>query len=295
MSKLPPPRASSCPEQFLIAPGDPAWPDGLADLGERAPARLYAMGSAAVLGKPLVGIVGTRRATPYGLRVTRELGRAFARAGACVVSGMATGIDGMAHRAALDEGGSTVAVLGTGFDYVYPRSHRPLQREIAATGLVLTELAPGDHGQKFTFLARNRIIAAMCRTLIVVEAPLRSGALDTADKAADLGRNVGAIPGPIDQPQSAGANRLIAHGANLLGSVEEALTFAGLTPPLRTPQLDPEGDAGRVWSALAGGGLDMDALCAKSRLPAAQCMAAVTALEIQGAVECALTGVVRRR
>lgn len=294
MSVLPPPPASSSPDLVLDA-GSPWYPQGLADLEEAAPALLHARGVLAHLERPRVAIVGTRRATAYGLRVTRELGHAFARAGACVVSGLASGIDGAAHRAALEEDGATIAVLGTGLDQVFPRSHRALQRTISERGLLLTELSAGEHGMKFTFPRRNRIIAAMCPLVIVVEAPAHSGALDTANRALDLDRNVAAVPGPIDQPQSVGSNRLIAQGAVPITSIEDALALAGLTPPLRTPRGAPQGDAARVWKALGRGGLDMDTLSAAAGLPAARCMAAVTALEIQGSVECAMTGVIRRR
>lgn len=294
MSVLPPPPASSCPDLVLDA-GSPWYPQGLADLDDDAPVRLHARGVVAHLERPRVAIVGTRRATAYGLRVTRELGRALARAGACVVSGLASGIDGAAHRAALEEDGATIAVLGTGLDQVFPRAHRALQRTIGERGLLLTELSAGEHGMKFTFPRRNRIIAAMCPLVIVVEAPEHSGALDTADRALTLDRKVAAIPGPIDQPQSVGTNRLLRDGATPLTCIEDALALAGLTPPPRAPRGAPEGDAARVWKALGRGGLDMDTLSAAAGLPAARCMAAVTALEIQGSVECAMTGVIRRR
>ena len=273
-----------------------SFPDELHELGENTPASLRMHGRADILDvRPRVAIVGTRRATTYGLRVTRELASAFSRAGACVVSGMAIGIDGAAHRAALEANGATIAVLGTGLNQVFPRAHRDLQRTIADRGLLLTELDDADHGMRFTFLHRNRIIAALSSLTIVVEAPEKSGALDTAGHALALNRKVAAVPGPIDQPQSVGTNKLISDGAQILTSVEDALAFAGLTPPLRTPRVAPEGDEGRIWSALAHGALDIDSLCHRSGIPAAQCLAAVTRLELAGAIECALTGQIRRR
>ena len=290
-----PPVESSSPE-LAIAPGDGVFPDELLDLGEDVPTRLFARGSLPALQiRPRVAIVGTRRATSYGLRVTRELATAFARAGACVVSGMASGIDGMAHRATLAEHGTTIGVLGTGLNRTYPRSHRPLQDAIAGRGLLLSELAADDHGMKFTFLHRNRIIAALADLVIIVEAPLQSGALNTAEHAAKLGRDVAAIPGPIDQPQSAGANRLLRDGAQCLSCVEDALALVRLTPPPRMFRGEPEGEEGKVWAALAQGPLDIDALCSRSGLPAARCLAAVTQLELAGSIECALTGEIRRR
>jgi DNA processing protein len=277
--------ASSYPEELLA----------LSAL-DSLPPFLWMRGTRDVLDvRPRVAIVGTRLATGYGLRVTRELAGAFARSGACVVSGLATGIDGMAHRAALDANGATIAVLGTGMNQEYPKANRLLQREIGQRGLLLSELAPDEHGWKSTFKERNRIIAALAHLTIVVEAPVRSGALGTAEFAQKLGRDVAVVPGPIDQPQSAGSNRLMRDGAQFITTIEEALTLVGLTPPLRTPRLDPSGDDGRVWSALADGGLDIDSLCSRSGLPAAQCMAAVTRLELAGSIECGLTGEIRRR
>lgn len=245
--------------------------------------------------RPRVAIVGTRRATAYGQRITRELTAAFVRAGACIVSGLATGIDGTAHRTALEANGATIAVLGTGLDVAFPTGHRALQRTIAQRGLLLSELEPEDHGMPFTFPQRNRIIAALSSLTIVVEAPEQSGALNTADHAVLLQREVAAVPGPIDQPQSAGTNWLIATGAQIITSVEDALALAGLTPPPRTPRGDPDGNEGRVWAALAEGALDLDSLCSRSGLPVSQCLAAVTTLELAGSIECALTGQIRRR
>ena len=243
----------------------------------------------------MVAVVGTRRATGYGLRAAAEISGALARAGVCVVSGMALGIDAAAHRAALAAGGTTIAVLGTGLDVTYPPAHRALQRQIASGGALVTELEPTVTGRKFTFPRRNRIIAALARATIVVEAPERSGALITASLALELGRCVAAVPGPIDQPRSAGSNRLLRDGAVLLASVEEALTLVGLTPALRTPRPTPGGDEASIWNALEQGPATMDELATRSGLPAARCMAAVTTLELAGAVECALTGEIRRR
>jgi DNA processing protein len=279
-----------------IERGDARYPSELEDLQENAPPALWMRGSLAVLEvAPRVAVVGTRRATPYGQRVTREIVGALARAGACVVSGLARGIDGTAHRTALEHDASTIAVLGTGLDFVYPLAHRDLQRDIAERGLLITELEHDEHGMKFTFPHRNRIIGALAALTIVVEAPERSGALDTAGKVLELGRNLAAVPGPIDQPQSVGSNRLIRDGAHAITCAEDALALLNLTPPPRVPRGAPDGDEGRVWTALSDGPLDMDTLCHRSGLPAAQCMAAVTRLEVSGAVECALSGEVRRR
>lgn len=272
------------------------YPEELADLGDHIPAQLWMRGSTDVLdARPRVGIVGTRRATSYGLRVTRELAASVARAGGCVVSGLAAGIDAAAHRAALAAEGPTVAVLGTGIDLSFPAGNARLQEEIATRGVLLSELDREDHGTRFTFPKRNRLIAALCTVVVVVEAPARSGALGTAEIAEKLGRTVAAVPGPIDQPQSGGSNLLIQAGAQVITSAEDLLALAGLTPPVRAARAAPDSDEGKVWRALAAGAADMDSLCARTGLPAAQCMVAVTALEISGSIECALSGEIRRR
>jgi DNA processing protein len=284
------------PQPVRLTPEHPQYPRDLDALGADAPKVLWARGSLDVFNsRPRVAIVGTRRSTAYGRRVTLELATALARAGACIVSGLATGVDGFAHAAALDVGAPTIAVLGTGLDVSFPRANVELQRSIALRGLLLTELEAEQRGQRFTFPRRNRIIAALAQLTIVVEAGQQSGALITAGHALDLDRDVAGVPGPIDQPQSTGVNRLIRDGAQMLTSIEDALALAGLQTAARTPRGDPDGDEARVWRALAGGPLHLDNLCHQSGLPAAQCMAAVTALEIAGSVECALTGEIRRR
>lgn len=253
------------------------------------------LGALATLDAPRVAIVGTREATAYGERVTRELAGALARAGACIVSGLARGIDAAAHRAALANGGRTVAVLGTGVDVAYPVGHRALHEEIAERGLLLAEQRPGSRAHKGSFPRRNRIIAALARLVIVVEAPWRSGALNTAAHANDLGRTIAAVPGPIDAPASAGTNAMIRDGgAHLIGTIGDALTLAGLSGSPRS-RVEPEGDARSVWLALADGALELEAIVATTRLPAGRCLAAVSALELAGAVECEITGGIRRR
>jgi DNA processing protein len=278
-----------------IGPDDAAYPAPLRDLAS-PPAHLWLVGRPELLAAtPTVAIVGTRTATEYGERVTRELARALARAGACIVSGMARGIDAAAHRGALEEGGATIAVLGTGVEVPYPVGHRTLQRTIGERGLLVSEYPPTAGAGPGSFPKRNRIIAALASVTIVVEAGIKSGALNTAEEALRLGRTLAAVPGPIDAPQSEGANDLLRHGAVIIADVLDALTLVGLTPPRRAPRAVPEGEAGAVWAALGDGPLDADALCARSRLPASRCLAAVTELELQGLVECSLTGLIRRR
>jgi DNA processing protein len=229
------------------------------------------------------------------LRVTREIATALARAGACIVSGMALGIDACAHRAALDAGGKTVAVLGTGADVAYPRAHSSLHREIKDRGLILSELEPGARSDAGSFPRRNRIIAGLARLTIVIEAPFRSGALITSRDAMELGREVGAVPGPIDSPQSQGSNQLLRDGAQVITSVSDALSLVGLDPIARSsPELRSEGET-RVWNALQARASSLDELCARTALPVSECLVAVTSLELRGIVECALTGEIRRR
>ena len=278
----------------MCACGDREYPPQLLELHDPPPV-LWSAGAWSTLEAPIVSIVGTRRATSYGLRVARELSSSLARAGACIVSGMALGIDAAAHCAALEAGGRTVAVLGTGADVAYPRANVALHRRISAHGLVLSELSPGARADKGSFPRRNRIIAALASLTIVVEAPVRSGALITASDALELGREVAMVPGPIDSPQSAGTNEYLRDGAHVISSIDDALMLAGL--PRRSTNAPELGNASerRVWDALGQGAASLDELCARSKLPAAACMATVTALELRGVIECALTGEVRRR
>ena len=280
---------------IAIARGDGDYPPALLDL-PKPPSIIWRIGQLSTLDRPVVAIVGTRQATPYGVRVCRELAGALARAGACVVSGMARGIDGIAHRAALDAGGKTAAVLGTGVDIAYPPSHRRLHASIAASGLLLSELPPGAHSHGGSFPQRNRLIAALARLTIIIEAPVKSGALYTARDANDLNRDVGVVPGPIDSPKCEGSNLLLRDGAHAIMSAADAISLLGLTAPVRT-LVDPEDpDQLRVWEALRRGGpTDLDTLCHRSSLPVQRCLAAVTALELNGSIECALTGEVRVR
>lgn len=285
---------SGPPPVRILRRGDPGYPQSLEELQELAPARLWARGDLALLDRPTVAIVGTRRATAYAERVARQLAAVLARAGACILSGLARGVDACAHRAALEAGGATCAVLGTGLDVAYPVGHAELQRQIGEEGLLLSELAPTDRAHGGSFPKRNRLIAALARTTIVVEAGRQSGALITASHALELQRTVAAVPGPIDVPQAQGSNLLLRDGAVLLTSAADALALCGLTPSVRAAEL-PTGSAERaLWDALGEGAVDVDTLCARAALPARETMAALTALELRGYVECALTGEVRR-
>jgi DNA processing protein len=186
-------------------------------------------------------------------------------------------------------------VLGTGVDMIYPPSHRALYSRIATSGLLLAELPPGAHSHGGSFLERNRLIAALSKVTIVVEAPVQSGALRTATFAQNLNREVAAVPGPIDSPQSEGCNVLFRDGAHPITSVADALALAGLTPPPRRLPEPADPDQFRIWEALDEGAADLDTLCHRASLPVQRCLAAVTALELNGTVECALTGEIRKR
>jgi DNA processing protein len=197
---------------------DDRYPDQLRDI-DSAPWALIARGDPALLGdiawRESVSIVGSRRATIYGREVARTLGHDLAAGGAAIISGMAFGIDACAHRGAL-ETGRTVAVLGCGPDLAYPASHRSLWRRIMESNLVISELPPGAGAWRWTFPARNRIIAGISGMTVVVEAAQRSGSLVTADFAAAFGRELGAVPGPVTARNSAGVNDLLAGGAQVI-------------------------------------------------------------------------------
>jgi DNA processing protein len=280
---------------MLLHAGESAYPARLLDCLD-PPRELWVRGNVALFDSPApwVAIVGTRRATAYGERVARELARVLAMGGATIVSGLARGIDAAAHRGALDAGGNTVAVLGTGLDVVYPKGHARLQATIGERGLLISELEPSNAAHGGSFPRRNRIIAALSAATIVVEAPVKSGALITAAHALELGRTVAAVPGPIDVPQAQGSNELLRDGASLLASMADALALVGLTAPIRLADLPDDGVERRLWDALQSGAADLDTLCTRAALPANEGMAAVSVLELRGLVECALSGEIRR-
>ncbi len=248
----------------VLTPDDARYPSRLLELTD-APGVLFAKGALAMADAPAVAIVGTRAASAYGLRVAKAVATACARAGATIISGLAQGIDGAAHEAALSAGGRTVGVLGTGINVVFPSRHRTLQARIAADGLLVSELAPDRNGHGGTFSRRNRIIAALAEVTVVVEAGRESGALITARVAQELGRTVCAVPGSVHAPECAGSNALIQDGAQVLLSPDDLLRELGLTRASpRPPQL--EGDAAACWDALQQGPGSDIATLARSRL-----------------------------
>jgi DNA processing protein len=276
--------------------GDGEFPASLRDL-ESVPLHLWVMGDLSILrDRPAVSIVGTRELTAYGERVTRGLTNAFVRAGATIVSGMARGIDSVAHVAAMECGGKTAAVLGTGIDVAYPASHRPLHRRIRERGCVISESPPGVRAIQGCFPKRNRLIAALGKITLVVEAGVKSGALNTATWAEGMRREVGVTPGPIDSPASAGVNSFLRDGGgHLIATIDDALTLAGLSPPAKSPiQFDSPAEEA-VWNALKRPAANFDVLTGRTSLPARLCLETVTALELRGLVDCSITGELRRR
>lgn len=230
---------------------DPRFPTGLRRLAD-APWALIGRGNPALLSqlspRSAVAIAGARRASIYGREVARGLGHDLARAGLVVVSGLAFGIDACAHRGALDAG-ATVAVLGCGADVAYPAAHRSLWRRISERGLVLSELPPGTNAWRWTFPARSRIVAGLCGMTVVVEAAERSGALLTAELAAECGHEVGAVPGPVGSRLSIAPNNLLADGARLVRGGQDVLDAMFADGARRVERLGPPLDVTQ-WEVL---------------------------------------------
>jgi DNA processing protein len=224
------------------------YPRLLHDLAD-PPAVLFAAGSEETLhtlaDEPAVTLVGTRRASPYGTEVAYALGRGLGAAGVPVISGLALGIDGTAHRGCLDGGGLPIAVVATGPDVVYPRRHRSLHERVRQTGIVLSELPPGTEPYRWSFPARNRIMAGLARMTLVVEAADPSGSLITAEFAKDLGRCVGAVPGRITSTVARGTNNLLKDGATPISGTEDVLDelFGVGVRPAANPAEDAPADS----------------------------------------------------
>jgi DNA processing protein len=247
------------------------------------PAGLFVRGATAgeALRRPAVAVVGARACSPYGAQVARLLGRELAAAGLVVVSGLARGVDGEAHRGALEAGGTTVAVLGCGIDRDYPAAHAELGTRIRASGLVVSEYAPRVEPAPWRFPARNRIIAGLSAVTVVVEARERSGALITADLALEEGREVFAVPGEITSALSRGTNDLLRLGAAPLLSSMDVLEVFGLSASEPEPvDLTPTADA--VLARLRDGPTSADELVRSTGLEAGALASALTELELAG-------------
>jgi DNA processing protein len=215
---------------------DDAYPALLKEIVDPPPA-LFFRGDLALAQTPSVALVGSRRASPYAVNAAGHLGRQLVSAGVTVVSGLARGVDAAAHAAALDAGGKTIAVLGTGIEIVYPRSNKRLFRAIEERGLILTEFPPGTPPLPANFPIRNRVISGISLGTVIVEATSRSGSLITARTAAEQNREVGAVPGPIFSPGSEGTHRLIQYGAKLVHDANDILEE--LRGDFRVPQTAP--------------------------------------------------------
>lgn len=267
---------------------DPTYPARLAEVYD-APAVLYTRGAFAPEDEWAVAVVGTRNVSAYGREVTHRLVTDLVRHNVTIVSGLARGVDGLAHRAALDAGGRTIAVFACGVDVIYPAEHRRLAAEIAASGLLASEYPVGAAPEAGNFPARNRIISGLSLGTIVIEAGERSGALITAQRALEQNREVFAVPGGIFAPRSIGANRLIRDcGAKLILSAEDVLTELRLQrvpQQLEIRQLLPENETeSRLIALLSPEPQHIDALTRQSALPAAEVSGALAIMELKGLV-----------
>jgi len=260
---------------------DPSYPASLAAITD-PPFVLWTRGASAALERPAVALVGSRAASPYGLAVAERLGADLAARGLAVVSGLARGVDSAAHRGALAGGGSTIAVLGSGADVIYPPEHASLAREIEVTGLVMSELAPGTPPLPLFFPLRNRIISGLSRAVVVIEAGEKSGSLITARLALDQGRDVLAVPGNILSGRNRGAHGLLRDGAKIVEDVDDILEELGL--PARTarpagPCHDPV-----LASLTPGEPADLDAIAGRSGVAPARLLPRLFELELKGLV-----------
>ena len=277
----------------LLPYGGEGYPARLADIPD-PPLLLYATGAAGALeGAPAVAIIGSRRPSAYGTQAARTLAAALAKAGAVVVSGLADGLDGEAHRAALEEGGRTVGFLGCAIDQTYPASNRPLRARMEEKGEVFSEYEPGEGGQPSYFLQRNRLIAAACDLICVAEARLKSGTMSTVRHALRYGRPVFAVPGEIFSPQSEGTNTLLSQGhARPVVGPETLLEALGLkTEKARRPKKKkaappPQSEEGQILRLLGQGPCTLGQLSEALARPSQELFISLTRLEMEGLVYC---------
>ena len=288
--------ASADAPRRIVTLGDPHYPAALLQTAD-PPLMFYAEGRIELLAAPCVAIVGSRQATPQGLANARAFARALGEAGMTVVSGLAQGIDGAAHEGALQGPSSTIAVVGTGLDQVFPKRHAALAGRISVEGLMLSEYALGMPPLAHNFPQRNRIIAGLSRGTLVVEAALQSGSLISARLASEAGREVFAIPGSIHSPQSRGCHGLIKQGAKLVESAADVLeeiqfpqhTAAGAHAEVGAHADAASGGAGdavedAVLAALGFEPANLDALVARTGWSAQQLNIRLLELELEGRV-----------
>ena len=272
---------------IVMTLADPTYPEHLREIADPPPV-LYLKGGLLAADRWAVAVVGTRRMTAYGRQVTERLVGELARSGVTIVSGLARGVDALAHRAALEAGGRTLAVLGSGLDRVYPTEHAGLAREIVERGAVISEFPLGTPPDALNFPRRNRIISGLSMGTLVVEAGETSGALITADFALEQGRDVFAVPGSILSPASAGPNRLIQEGAKLVASAQDILEELNLTAVAQheaaREALPGNETEAALLRLLSSEPLHVDELGRTSALPVAQVSSALTMMELKGLV-----------
>jgi DNA processing protein len=285
------------PGHAVITLADAAYPRLLLEIPDPPPL-LYAKGKTELLGRPSLAVVGSRNATAQGLRDAEQFAKAFSTAGLTIVSGLALGIDTAAHRGGLAAAGSTIAVLGTGVDVVYPRQNGPLAARIAETGLLLSEFPLGTGGAAHHFPRRNRLISGLAQGCLVIEAALASGSLITARAAADQGREVFALPGSIHSPLTKGCHALIKQGAKLVESAEDVLAelaafrrtgYASTRAADETPA-PPEA----LLAHMGFDPVDLDSICARAGLPVERVSAELLRLELAGRIAALPGGLYQR-
>ena len=281
------------PKQIPL--GDTAYPANLREI-QAPPARLYVRGALAEDDALAVAIVGSRAATPYGVAVAERLAADLAARGVTVVSGLARGIDSAAHRGALRAGGRTIAVLGSGVDVIYPPENRRLAGDIEASGALVSQFEPGTPPLAGYFPARNRVLAGLSLAVLVVEAAEKSGSLITAGLAAEMGREVLAVPGPLTSPQSVGAHRLIQDGAALIQGWEDVVgqlplfwrdRVRALTPePSQAgePARDDDPETEALLRILGEEPLGIDSIIERSGIAVGRASALLVTLEVEGRI-----------
>lgn len=271
------------PGNHLLTLADPGYPQSLLEIPDPPP-MLYCKGRLELLNTPTIAIVGSRNATPQGEKTAEAFAHSLSDSGYCIISGMALGIDGAAHRGALQGRSSTIAVVGTGLDIVYPARHRQLAHEIAERGVMVSEFPLGTPSMAQNFPRRNRIISGISRGCLVVEANLQSGSLITARLAAEQGREVFAIPGSIHSPVSKGCHQLIKQGAKLVDSIHDIIEEVGeASPPCMAPTPD-EMPNDQLLIAMGFDPIGTDALIARSGLTSEALSAMLLVLELEGKV-----------
>ena len=301
MKRASPPRSTGCAIRGhdLVAWDDSDYPRALLEIGDPPPV-FYCIGRRELLARPAFAIVGSRNATPQGCADAEAFAAALSSAGFTIVSGLALGIDAAAHRGGLAQAGSSIAVVGTGPDRVYPARNRELAHDLASRGLVVSEFAVGTPPLKQNFPRRNRLVSGLARGVLVVEATLSSGSLITARLAGEQGREVFALPGSIHSPFSKGPHKLIREGAKLVETAQDILDELGVPAPTSPARVAPgtqgthDAAARAVIDALGYDPADVDTLVARTRLSAAAVAAALTALELDRRVTALAGGLWQR-